>query len=63
MKVELGLSKDARYPLAYIMEAADDIAYCISDIEDGIEKKIIKETDFFHELESEWIKNAKVKLK
>ena len=27
-----------RYPLTYIMEAADDIAYCMSDIADGIEK-------------------------
>ncbi|MDQ3132906.1 MAG: dGTPase [Acidobacteriota bacterium] len=58
MKVELGLSKDARFPLAYIMEAADDIAYCISDIEDGIEKKIITETDFFQELKKEWDKEC-----
>ncbi|MBU6441244.1 MAG: dGTPase [Betaproteobacteria bacterium] len=30
-----------RFPVAYIMEAADDIAYCISDLEDSIEKGII----------------------
>ncbi|HEX8246647.1 MAG TPA: dGTPase [Pyrinomonadaceae bacterium] len=59
IKGELGISKDARYPLAYIMEAADDIAYCISDIEDGIEKKVIKETEFFEELNSEWQKECK----
>ncbi|QSH40576.1 dGTPase [Lentisphaerota bacterium ZTH] len=33
--------KIKRHPLAYIMEAADDIAYCTSDICDGLEKKII----------------------
>lgn len=36
----------ARYPFVYIMEAADDIAYGLSDIADGIEKKIIS-LDFF----------------
>ena len=30
-----------RYPFVYIMEAADDIAYGLSDIADGIEKKIM----------------------
>lgn len=40
-----------RFPLAYIMEAADDIAYCMSDIEDGIEKGILSEDDFFRELD------------
>lgn len=39
------LQDGARYPLAYLMEAADDLAYCLSDIEDGIEKKVVK----FHE--------------
>jgi dGTPase len=56
IKSELKLDIDSRYPLAYIMEAADDIAYCISDIEDGIEKHIITERDFFEELQSEWVK-------
>src|SRR5690606_5083003 len=30
-----------RYPLTYLMEAADDIAYCLADIEDAVEKGII----------------------
>jgi dGTPase len=34
----LGMAQDKRFPLAYLMEAADDISYCLSDIEDGIEK-------------------------
>jgi len=37
----LNLAKGRRFPLAYLMEAADDISYCLSDIEDGIEKGII----------------------
>lgn len=36
-----------RHPLVYIMEAADDISYCISDIEDGIEKGIVSYEKFF----------------
>ncbi|GHV49076.1 hypothetical protein FACS189499_09820 [Clostridia bacterium] len=32
--------------MAYIMEAADDIAYSLSDIQDGIEKRIIRFEDF-----------------
>lgn len=31
----LGLRQGIRHPLVYLMEAADDIAYCISDVEDG----------------------------
>ena len=27
------------------MEAADDIAYCLSDLEDGIEKNILSKND------------------
>lgn len=30
-----------RYPFTYLMEAADDIAYCLADIEDAVEKDII----------------------
>lgn len=55
MKDSLNIDEDARYPLAYIMEAADDIAYCISDIEDGIEKEIISAEEFFKDLNDEWL--------
>jgi len=39
---KLGLQTQ-RFPLTFLMEACDDIAYCLSDIEDGIEKGL---TDF-----------------
>jgi len=42
----LGLNAGARHPLVYLMEAADDIAYCVSDIEDGIEKGAIAAPQF-----------------
>lgn len=54
---ELGMVSQTRFPLNYLMEAADDIAYCISDIEDGIEKELIKEKDFFEWISNEWDKN------
>ncbi len=54
MKTALGMDNDSRHPLAYIMEAADDIAYCISDIEDGLEKGVIGYTEFFNELNVDW---------
>jgi dGTPase len=42
----LGVDKESRHPLVYLMEAADDIAYCLSDVEDGIEKGLISGPDF-----------------
>lgn len=43
---EVGMKLKHRYPFVYIMEAADDIAYCMSDIADGIEKGILTEEEF-----------------
>lgn len=37
----LDMTLGARHPLAYIMEAADDISYCIADLEDAVEKHIL----------------------
>ncbi|MGJ0194322.1 dGTPase [Pantoea sp. RRHST58] len=44
---ELGMPENGRHPLTFIMEAADDISYCTSDIDDGIENKVVTEKDFF----------------
>ena len=37
----LGLSQEQRHPLTYLLEAADDIAYSVSDIEDGFNMKAL----------------------
>jgi len=57
----LELGKNKRFPLAYLMEAADDISYCLSDIEDGIEKGYTTYRDFYEALEKEFEK-AKVSV-
>ena len=51
---ECGLNIHHRYPFTYIMEAADDIAYCMSDIADGIEKGILTEKSFIEAFVEEW---------
>lgn len=35
-----------RHPLAYLMEAADDIAYSISDVEDALKKEMLSLDEF-----------------
>lgn len=42
---QLGLSETERHPLALLMEAADDIAYCVSDIEDADARGLIHDQD------------------
>ncbi|MBQ4833669.1 dGTPase [Pseudoalteromonas sp. MMG010] len=37
----LEIEQYCRHPASYIMEAADDISYCLADIEDAVEKDII----------------------
>lgn len=37
----LDMAPGCRHPASYIMEAADDISYCLADIEDAVEKGII----------------------
>ncbi|NGZ14080.1 dGTPase [Vibrio aestuarianus] len=46
----LSMSHNSRHPLGFLMEASDDISYCISDIEDGIEKGIISIEHFRTEI-------------
>lgn len=51
---KIGWQKGCRFPLTYIMEAADDISYCLSDISDGIAKGIIKPAQFLTEFQKLW---------
>ncbi len=37
--------KYSRHPLAYLVEAADDICYCVLDLEDAVELKILAFSD------------------
>lgn len=59
---DMGIKIHHRYPLTYIMEAADDIAYCMSDIADGIEKGILTEKIFIEEFEKNWNENYAEKI-
>jgi len=51
---DMNMELHRRFPLTYIMEAADDVAYCLSDISDGIEKRIITPDDFSAEFLKIW---------
>ncbi|WP_416463098.1 dGTP triphosphohydrolase [Sphingomonas sp. VDB2] len=42
---ETGLIKGVRHPLAYIMEACDDIAYSVLDAEDAVKKGLVSFSD------------------
>lgn len=45
LRSETGLQEGQRHPLTWIMEAADDIAYSILDIEDAMKKGIVSPDD------------------
>ena len=51
---QLEIQQFHRYPLTYIMEAADDISYCIADLEDAVEKKLFTVQQLYHYLEKAW---------
>ena len=44
---------NCRYPLTYLLEAADDIAYHTADIEDAVKKGFISYSQLLEELKSE----------
>ncbi len=50
-----------RHPLVFLLEAADDIAYSVSDIEDGCKKGIITEKIILDMLETE-VKGAELEF-
>ncbi|MBZ9613219.1 dGTPase [Rheinheimera maricola] len=47
---ELATAPGCRHPLTYIMEAADDISYCLADIEDAVEKGLFSLKELAHQL-------------
>ena len=44
----LEIKKGCRFPITYIMEAADDISYLNADIEDAVDKGILKFDDVYN---------------
>ncbi len=54
MYEELNLSEEKRFPFVYIMEAADDISYCMSDVADSIEKGLTTLKKFTEDFRKIW---------
>ena len=55
---QLHMNAKHRHPLVYIMEAADDISYCIADLEDALDKGIFTVTSLCERLREEWQSQA-----
>lgn len=43
-----------RYPLTFLLEAADDIAYTAADVEDAVKKGFLSAHRIYEELKSDW---------
>ncbi len=49
----LGVASGHRFPITYIMEAADDISYLTADLEDSVEKGILTLDDVYNLIKKE----------
>lgn len=54
LRAELELEPFSRFPLTWIMEAADDISYCVADLEDAVEKRIFSVEQLYQHLYDAW---------
>ena len=54
LRKELSLTPNGRFPLTWIMEAADDISYCVADLEDAVEKRIFSVEELYQHLYTAW---------
>lgn len=54
LRKELDLAPYNRFPLTWIMEAADDISYCVADLEDAVEKRIFSVEQLYQHLYEAW---------
>jgi len=52
---QLQTAAHCRHPLTYIMEAADDISYCLADLEDAVEKGLISLAELAQQLNKAFI--------
>jgi dGTPase len=62
LRKELSLTSKGRFPLTWIMEAADDISYCVADLEDAVEKRIFSVEELYQHLYDAWGKHEKGSL-
>ncbi|QDK19336.1 dGTPase [Leclercia adecarboxylata] len=62
LRQELSLTQYARFPLTWIMEAADDISYCVADLEDAVEKRIFSVEGLYQHLYDAWSNHEKGSL-
>ncbi|WP_321471289.1 dGTPase [Halarcobacter sp.] len=53
IKENLDLKDGCRFPITYIMEAADDISYLNADMEDAVDKGILKFDDIYRLIKDE----------
>lgn len=61
LRKELDLAPYNRFPLTWIMEAADDISYCVADLEDAVEKRIFSVEQLYQHLYDAWGSMKKVR--
>lgn len=52
----LGMEEGSRFPITYIMEAADDISYLTADLEDAVDKRILTLDNIYHLIREESIR-------
>lgn len=52
IRSELQLAAGVRHPLVFIMEAADDIAYSIADVDDAVDRKLLSLDEVSHFLQT-----------
>ncbi|CAM7058829.1 dGTPase [Enterobacter kobei] len=62
LRKELSLAPNGRFPLTWIMEAADDISYCVADLEDAVEKRIFSVEELYQHLYAAWGNHEKGSL-
>ncbi|ORM66736.1 dGTPase [Pantoea rwandensis] len=54
LRAATNIKEHHRYPLTWIMEAADDISYCIADLDDAVEKDIFDVETLYKYLLKVW---------
>ncbi len=58
MLKQLKIMPGHRHPFSYVMEAADDIAYCLADLEDAVEKGILGLDELTRLLKLTYVENV-----